>query len=191
MLRRLARCRRGVGDSPTCYLTGKKFSVNMKWRKNTTAQATRSPDGEAHRRQELKSLLTHVSLYNMILSVVEIHELDNWRAQLRKGALELVVLSALANGERYGLAVVEDLRRALGEEISEGTVYPLLNRLKQNGWLRSRWEESEAGHPRKYYSLTVEGARQLGRMLAEWEELSRRMGDHLAATTSRPPGREK
>ncbi|HEY4682432.1 MAG TPA: PadR family transcriptional regulator [Candidatus Acidoferrales bacterium] len=123
--------------------------------------------------------------------MVEIHELDNWRAQLRKGALELVVLSALANGERYGLAVVEDLRRALGEEISEGTVYPLLNRLKQNGWLRSRWEESEAGHPRKYYSLTVEGARQLGRMLAEWEELSRRMGDHLAATTSRPPGREK
>ncbi len=123
--------------------------------------------------------------------MVELSELDNWRAQLRKGALELVALAALAKGERYGLAVVEDLRRALGEEISEGTVYPLLNRLKQNGWLRSRWEESEGGHPRKYYSLTVEGARQLGQMLAEWEELSRRIGDHLAATTSRPTGREK
>ncbi len=112
--------------------------------------------------------------------------LENWRAQLRKGALELVVLASLAKGEHYGLALVEDLQRALGDDVSQGTVYPLLNRLKRHGWLRYRWEQSCGGHPRKYYSLTVDGARQLGRMLAMWEEVSQRIEEHVTVTPPSP-----
>lgn len=125
-------------------------------------------------------------MYSIVLGMRRSPPLENWRAQLRKGALELVVLASLAKGERYGLALVEDLHRALGDEVSQGTVYPLLNRLRRNGWLRFRWEPSRGGHPRKYYSLTVDGARQLGRMLAMWEEVSQRIEEHVTLAPLSP-----
>lgn len=97
--------------------------------------------------------------------------LDRWRAQLRKGAAELAVLAILERGERYGLEVIEEATATTGIEIAEGTVYPLLNRLEKDGKVRSRWVASEeAGHPRKYYRVTPEGATALIQMKEVWSE---------------------
>jgi len=97
--------------------------------------------------------------------------LDRWRSQLRKGAAELAVLAILERGERYGLEVIDEATARSGIQIAEGTVYPLLNRLEKDGKIRSRWVASdEAGHPRKYYRLTREGAEVLRRMKKVWGE---------------------
>ena len=80
---------------------------------------------------------------------------DKWEVQLRKGTLELAILAALWTGKLYGLEILRRLESASDLVISEGTVYPLLTRLKALGLLTSQWVESDAGHPRKYYELTA------------------------------------
>lgn len=96
-------------------------------------------------------------------------ELNAWRAQLRKGAAELAVLAVLDRRESYGLDLLERIRATGGLELSEGSIYPLLNRLQKEGKIRGRWvEEPEAVHPRKYYRLTAEGHALLAGMRAEW-----------------------
>ncbi len=80
---------------------------------------------------------------------------DKWEVQLRKGCLELAILAALWEGKLYGLEILRCLETDSDLIISEGTVYPLLSRLKSLGLVRSEWVESDAGHPRKYYSLTA------------------------------------
>ena len=98
-------------------------------------------------------------------------ELDAWRAQLRKGAAELAVLATLDRGESYGLELLERIHAAGGLELSEGSIYPLLNRLQKEGKIRGRWvEDPDAAHPRKYYGLTDEGRALLVGMLAEWAQ---------------------
>ena len=85
-----------------------------------------------------------------------------WRTQLRKGYLELCVLTALgdSNGNSYGFEMLQRLERA-GLDINEGTLYPLLNRMHRNKWLDSYWETPEGGgHPRRFYGLSEQG-RQL------------------------------
>ena len=77
-------------------------------------------------------------------------DLDRWEAQLRKGCLEMAVLAALAPGRNYGLEIIRALERYSDLVLSEGTVYPILNRLREDGLLTSSWVESETGHPRKY-----------------------------------------
>ena len=96
-----------------------------------------------------------------------------WQAQLRKGAAELVVLSILGRGERYGLQILEETSAA-GGVVSEGSLYPLLNRLERDGKLASRWSLDEGfNHPRKYYSLTEDGRRLLAEMSAVWTDFRR------------------
>ena len=96
-------------------------------------------------------------------------ELSAWRAQLRKGAAELAVLATLDRGESYGLDLLERIHAAGGLDLSEGSIYPLLNRLQKEGRIRGRWvEDADAAHPRKYYALTDEGRALLAGMLAEW-----------------------
>jgi len=96
---------------------------------------------------------------------------DKWEAQLRKGGLELAVLAALWREPCYGLEIL----RVLGEQdlqVTEGTVYPLLNRLKRDEVVSTEWVESRDGPPRKYYSLTAEGRRRLCRMATRWLEFN-------------------
>jgi PadR family transcriptional regulator len=105
---------------------------------------------------------------------------DKWEVQLRKGCLELAILAALWNGKLYGLEILRQLESDSDLIVSEGTVYPLLSRLKALGLVRSEWVESDSGHPRKYYALTPSG-RQRGReMAAIWTRFSSSMSRLLA-----------
>ena len=82
---------------------------------------------------------------------------DNWTVQVRKGVLELCVLNALDSQERYGYDIVKTLVAVPGLGVTEGTLYPLLSRLRVQGLVRTRLEESPDGPARKYYALTKEG----------------------------------
>jgi len=93
---------------------------------------------------------------------------DRWEAQLRKGALEMAALASLWNGRLYGLEIIRFLESNSRLVLAEGTIYPILNRLKAEGMLTSDWVEAEAGHPRKYYALTEPGRTRLRRMAEAW-----------------------
>jgi PadR family transcriptional regulator, regulatory protein PadR len=103
-------------------------------------------------------------------------DLNAWKTQLRKGAAELAVLATLDQQESYGLELLERLQAAGSLELSEGSIYPLLNRLQKDGKIRGRWvEDAEAAHPRKYYALTAAGRALLAEMLAEWAQFEEGM----------------
>jgi PadR family transcriptional regulator PadR len=86
---------------------------------------------------------------------------DNWTVQVRKGMLETYTLGALAQKERYGYELVKMLVEMPGLSVSEGTLYPILSRLKAQGLVTTRLVESAAGPARKYYALTAEGRKVL------------------------------
>ncbi|HSN10845.1 MAG TPA: PadR family transcriptional regulator [Propionibacteriaceae bacterium] len=92
-------------------------------------------------------------------------------AQLRKGVLELAILGLLRARERYGGEIVAELAERPGLDASAGTVYPLLTRLKTSGLVDTRWEESTAGPPRKYYRLSRAGHAALVDGTAAWRGL--------------------
>ncbi len=96
--------------------------------------------------------------------------IDNVRAQMRKGVLEYCILSILYNKEAYASTILEELKAA-NMIVVEGTLYPLLIRQKNQGLLSYRWEESTQGPPRKYYCITGKGVEQLKDMDAAWQEL--------------------
>ncbi len=98
---------------------------------------------------------------------------DNWTVQVKKGVLELCVLNALAADECYGYDLVKQLVETHGLGVTEGTVYPLLSRLRVAGLIASRLEESPAGPARKYYSLTKEGRQTVAAMNEYIGELNR------------------
>jgi PadR family transcriptional regulator PadR len=105
---------------------------------------------------------------------------DKWEVQLRKGCLELAILAALWGGRLYGLEILRRLESDSDLIVSEGTVYPLLNRLKLLGLVDSEWVESDAGHPRKYYSLTPTGKERAREMREVWARFSVSIGKLLA-----------
>ncbi len=111
---------------------------------------------------------------------------DKWEVQLRKGCLELAILASLWEGRRYGLEILRRLESESDLVVSEGTVYPLLSRLKSVGLVQSEWVESDAGHPRKYYRLTMAGKHRAMEMTRVWSEFSSSMSKLLA-----PLAREK
>ena len=98
---------------------------------------------------------------------------DNWTVQVRKGVLELCILNALEDHERYGYELVKTLASLPGFGVTEGTLYPLLSRLRAQGLVTTRLEESMEGPARKYYSLTALGRSGVGLM-----------NDYLAALIS-------
>ena len=98
---------------------------------------------------------------------------DNWTVQVRKGLLELCILNALADEERYGYDLVKTLVDVHGLGVREGTIYPLLSRLRMAGLITSRLEESSAGPARKYYSMTREGRKAMETMNDYMAELNR------------------
>ena len=88
--------------------------------------------------------------------------------QLRRGVLEYCVLALLAKEDRYGFDIAKTLNGLGPIAVSEGTVYPLLSRLRKDGAVETTWRESNAGPPRKYYSVTPTGRRALADFAEEW-----------------------
>ena len=105
---------------------------------------------------------------------------DKWEIQLRKGCLELAILASLWSEKLYGLEILRRLESESDLIVSDGTVYPLLSRLKVLGLVRSEWVESNAGHPRKYYALTSAGKRRALAMAEIWARFSSGMSKLLA-----------
>ena len=97
-------------------------------------------------------------------------KIENTKAQMRKGVLEYCILSILKDGEAYTSDILETLKNAK-MLVVEGTVYPLLTRLKNSDLLAYRWEESTSGPPRKYYSLTETGKLFLNELNTTWSDL--------------------
>ena len=101
---------------------------------------------------------------------------DNWTVQARKGLLDLCVLRALADRERYGYELVKHLVDLPGLGVTEGTLYPLLSRLRLQGLVSTRLEESSEGPARKYYALTKDGRAALGLMQDYMDKLNEGAG---------------
>jgi PadR family transcriptional regulator PadR len=97
--------------------------------------------------------------------------IENTKAQMRKGVLEFCILCVLKEKDAYTSEILDTLKNAK-LLVVEGTVYPLLTRLKNDGLLSYRWEESTSGPPRKYYGLTDEGREFLKELTITWTELS-------------------
>jgi PadR family transcriptional regulator PadR len=97
-------------------------------------------------------------------------DLENNKAQMRKGILEYCILSVLSRNSCYASDIIKELKEA-EVIVVEGTLYPLLTRQKNAGLLSYRWEESLQGPPRKYYELTDEGRKYLAELDKSWQEL--------------------
>ena len=98
---------------------------------------------------------------------------------MRRGALQYCVMALLATRERYGFELVQDLSRADGMMMGEGTIYPLLARLRREGVVETTWRESASGPPRRYYRLTHEGHRALEVFIEEWQRFRATVDDLL------------
>jgi PadR family transcriptional regulator PadR len=110
---------------------------------------------------------------------------DRWEAQLRKGALEMAILASLWDGRAYGLEIIRNLEDRSQLVLAEGTIYPILSRLKEDALLTSEWVEADAGHPRKYYSLTKSGRERLHKMAESWVDFSRNLSRLVAPVLSK------
>lgn len=93
---------------------------------------------------------------------------DRLLTQMRRGTLEYCVLAVLRRGERYAFDLVKTLADLDGMVTSEGTLYPLLTRLRKDGLVESTWQESPKGPPRRYYRITPKGERALAAFADEW-----------------------
>jgi PadR family transcriptional regulator PadR len=101
--------------------------------------------------------------------------------ELRRGILEYCVLAVIRRNESYAYEIVRVLSDAGSLVTSEGTIYPLLSRLRRDGLVQTTWRESESGPPRRYYRLTGEGQRALGEFVLDWSSF-RDAVDRVVAT---------
>ena len=83
--------------------------------------------------------------------------MEKWESQVRKGTLEFIILMYLKKSRYYAYELISDIRSSISMDIAEGTIYPLLNRLKKEGLITSQWVEMETGIPRKYYQINKLG----------------------------------
>ncbi len=97
--------------------------------------------------------------------------IHKWQSQVKKGTLSFILLTLLKGKEMYGYEIMEYVLKHIAIDIAEGTLYPLLNRLKTDGLIDSKWVEQPSGIPRKYYTLTSEGSIALEEMKKIWEHL--------------------
>lgn len=97
-------------------------------------------------------------------------KIENMKAQMRKGVLELITLSIISKKEAYPSDIIKELKAA-ELIVVEGTMYPLLTRLKNSGLLTYKWKESTSGPPRKYYQITEEGTTFLEELRNTWDKL--------------------
>lgn len=101
--------------------------------------------------------------------------------ELRRGVLEHCVLAVMRQRESYAFEIVRVLSDAGGLVTSEGTIYPLLSRLRREGLVQTTWRESESGPPRRYYQLTSEGERALDAFVLNWKRFRDAVDAVLAA----------
>jgi len=111
-------------------------------------------------------------------------KIENTKAQMRKGVLEFCILSILKHGEAYTNDILDTLKDAK-MLVVEGTIYPLLTRLKNAGLLNYRWEESTGGPPRKYYELTETGKLFLKELNTTWGALHQAVNRVTSETTTK------
>lgn len=111
-------------------------------------------------------------------------KLENTKAQMRKGILELCVLSITSKEEMYPSDIIKKLKESK-LIVVEGTLYPLLNRLKNSELLTYNWKESNAGPPRKYYSTTETGLNFLKSLLDTWNELNHAVNESTQTLTTK------
>ena len=97
--------------------------------------------------------------------------IEKTKAQMRKGVLELCTLAIISEKDAYASDIIDKLKSS-DLIVVEGTLYPLLTRLKNDGLLQYRWEESTSGPPRKYYQLTEMGESSLIMLKSSWDELT-------------------
>jgi PadR family transcriptional regulator, regulatory protein PadR len=118
-------------------------------------------------------------MFYIVLNVVFLHyqiktssmNIENTASQMRKGVLEFCILSIIKEGEAYPSDIIDKMKAA-NLNIFEGTLYPLLTRLKNAELLTYRWEESTSGPPRKYFSLTEKGLSFYQELATTWQELA-------------------
>jgi PadR family transcriptional regulator PadR len=103
-------------------------------------------------------------------NIIHMEKADSTIAQMRKGVLEMCVVAAISSREAYASDILDRLKQS-HLIVVEGTLYPILTRLKNEGFLSYRWEESNSGPPRKYYSITPEGTDFLSELRTGWDEL--------------------
>lgn len=106
------------------------------------------------------------------MEIINITELENTKAQMRKGILEFCILLVISQGKIYASDILKELKKA-DLIVVEGTLYPLLSRLKDAELLEYTWEESKSGPPRKYYALTPKGKETLKNLMTTWTKLSK------------------
>jgi len=99
-------------------------------------------------------------------------------SDLLQGTLDLLILRTIAREPLHGWGIAKRIQARSGEVLSvgQGSLYPALHRLEQQGWIRAEWKESDLGRAAKFYALTREGRRQLERELASWNRLSSAVG---------------
>jgi PadR family transcriptional regulator PadR len=95
-------------------------------------------------------------------------------SDLIQGTLDVLILNSLATESRHGWAIAKRIQAASGDVllVKQGSLYPALHRLEQQGWIQSEWKRNETGREAKFYSLTDAGRSQLGEELTQWERLS-------------------
>jgi PadR family transcriptional regulator PadR len=111
--------------------------------------------------------------------------------ELRRGVLGPCVLALLEERPRFGLELVRDLAAADGLLTSDGTVYPLLNRLRDAGLVTSEWRDDEGERARRYYFITEDGTQSLAAFRAEWEQFSATVGSVLHHSAARNGSKER
>ncbi len=113
---------------------------------------------------------------------------EKFQRDLLRGSLDLMVLSVLADGAKYGYLIQKEIREASSDQVGmqAGTLYPLLHRLEADKLIRSRWDDS-TGRRRKWYDLTALGKRRLKRQAEQWSEYARCVSRLLASVLDIPP----
>lgn len=103
--------------------------------------------------------------------------ISRWKSQLKKGLFEYIIMLLLQNKECYGYELISEIKSQFDMDIADGTIYPLLNRLKKENLVESRWVEMEEGIPRKYYTITKTGKAYLEEMYAYLGELMKSISE--------------
>lgn len=125
-----------------------------------------------------------------ILNIIFMAKADNTVAQMRKGVLEMCILAVIAGREVYASDILSELKNSQ-LLVVEGTLYPILTRLKNDGSLNYRWEESSSGPPRKYYSITPLGVEMLQELREGWQGLIESVNQLLVQSDSTLSSTEK